>query len=471
MKRARSILCMILAALLVLSLVGCKEKPVEEPTSEASSETKEESSVEESVPESSESSESEEPEEEPEPETEDTAYIYDDFVLNIPSAYVDLVEVVYGDPDPNTLFKVTEIASKEAAVADGNSEDDGSGYLFSIAAVSEEEAQGLVNEDVPGNRVFAVDQNGIYYVFRFPTDVRFYRSTPEEMDADQDLWTELIAWANSVPETFVADNAGLLTEAVLDPQPESKTADPEEVLAEDPFEGKWACGRASMEIAKLGEQYKAQVIWGSAADTATYWNYVLEYDEAEGCLNGTGEMVGRVFQEDGSIESEEHTTDQLVTIRLNDNGNIVWEDLIDNAGADMEFEYAAYQPEIPAVDVIADEYFRALNSDQTPASAALVVLRFADQNELWNAPGAEFRDQLLAAWESLSKDEQQAFDRVFMDAVSIADNAYADWSSVQTFIHEMGLEDEFLALRESPLAEKSYDRLKAYTLTMGNSNE
>lgn len=472
MKRAKSILSLILAALLVLSMVGCAAKPAAEPSSEepaeTSSETKEESSEEESVPESSESSESESEESQEEPEQEASGVFYerDGFNLNVPAEYSDLLEVTSGDPE-NVLFRVAEIASMDAAEKDGYGRNDGLGFLFSIVRMSEEEAQELVNDEVPGNRPFAVDKDGNYYVYRFATDVRFYRNTTEEFDAGMPLWSELIAWANSVPETLVADNAGLLTAVTLEPEASSE-ADPEQVLAEDPFEGKWACGRASMEIAQLGDGYKAQIIWGSSADTAAFWNYVLEYDEAEGNLSGSGEMIARVYNEDGSIASEEVTTDQMVTISLNDNGNIVWEDLNEDAGADMEFEYAAYQPETPAAEAIASRYFRGVGSG-TPAEAAYVALHFADENELWIVPGDELRDNLLEAWNSLSEDEQKTFDTYFMDVVVLLDNIFNDWSSVQTFVHEMGMENELNALRESPLAEKSWERLKALTLTMGNS--
>ncbi|MCR5006487.1 MAG: hypothetical protein K6A77_11360 [Clostridiales bacterium] len=468
MKRAKSILSLILTALLVLSMVGCAAKPAAESSSEEPAETSSESQEESSEEESEESSESESEESSEEPEPEETGAIYeqDGINLTIPAEYSDLLEVTSGDPE-NVLFRVAEIASMDAAEKDGYGRNDGLGFLFSIVRMSEEEAQELVNDEVPGNRPFAVDKDGNYYVYRFATDVRFYRTTTEEFDAGMSLWSELIAWANSVPETLVADNGGILTAVTLEPEASSE-ADPEQVLAEDPFEGKWACGRASMEIAQLGDGYKAQIIWGSSADTAAIWNYVLEYDEAEGNLSGSGDMITRVYNEDGSIASEEVAEDQMVTISLNDNGNIVWEDLNEDAGADMEFEYAAYQPETPAAEAIASRYFRGVGSG-TPAEAAYVALHFADENELWIVPGDELRDNLLEAWNSLSEDEQKTFDTYFMDVVVLLDNVFNDWSAVQTFVHEMGMENELNALRESPLAQKSWDRLKAFTLTLGNS--
>ncbi|MBR2264364.1 MAG: hypothetical protein IJ917_08520, partial [Firmicutes bacterium] len=137
MKRAKSILSLILAALLVLSMVGCAAKPAAEPSSEkpaeTSSETKEESSEEESVPESSESSESESEESQEEPEQEASGVFYerDGFNLNVPAEYSDLLEVTSGDPE-NVLFRVAEIASMDAAEKDGYGRNDGLGFLFSI---------------------------------------------------------------------------------------------------------------------------------------------------------------------------------------------------------------------------------------------------------------------------------------------------------------------------------------------------
>ena len=486
MKRAKSIVALVLAALLVLSLAGCKGRPAEESTapaeSEASSQTKEESSPEESSEEESaedssqeseESSEesSEETKEESAPQEEKGVYTNEGLILKIPEQYQDLVEVTMEEMDEEgcgTLFSVVETASRDAAVNDGYSPDDGFGFVFSIARVQPEEAQGLVDDDIPGNTPFALDQRGLYYVLRFPTDVRYYRSTREEWHEDENLITQLYYWSQGVPHSFVEDNADRLTSEELTPQKESEQVDPQEILNEDPFEGLWVCGRASLEIAKLGAGYKAHIMWAGSASEVGYWNYTLEYDEAEDWLSGVGEEVHRVYNEDGSIESEETTTDQRVIIRLNDDGNIVWEDWVNDAGADMEFEYAADQPETPSAETIANGYFRGVGSE-TVAGAAYVVLRFADDNELWNVPGNEFRDELLKAWNSLSQDEQKNFDMYFMDVVALLDNIFENWSEVQGFVHEMGLEDQFIALRESPLAEKSWTVLKAATLTMGNS--
>ncbi len=57
--------------------------------------------------------------------------------------------------------------------------------------------------------MFAKDENGKYYVFYHPTDVRYMRRTNEQMEADQDQWTALNEWARTVPNEILKYSEGL----------------------------------------------------------------------------------------------------------------------------------------------------------------------------------------------------------------------------------------------------------------------
>ena len=119
----------------------------------------------------------------------------------IPQAYEELVYRTINatdDKEEGILITVSEKASRDAAEAMGEDPDEtGAGELFSIGRVSEAEARKITEEDIGFGEVFAKDENGMYYVFYHPTDVRYVRATPEDMGADQDQWTELNTWART----------------------------------------------------------------------------------------------------------------------------------------------------------------------------------------------------------------------------------------------------------------------------------
>ena len=141
-------------------------------------------------------------------------YEYGTITIVIPKEYSDLLYreiIAMGDDEDGIFITVSERASREAAEAMGEDPDEmGAGELFSIGRVSEEEAQRIINDDIGFAEVFAKDENGKYYVFYHPTDVRFVRETNEQMAADQDQWTELTAWAwNDVRNDILKYSDGL----------------------------------------------------------------------------------------------------------------------------------------------------------------------------------------------------------------------------------------------------------------------
>ena len=138
-------------------------------------------------------------------------YENDGLKLLIPLEYdeqlqVDLIE----DAEDGALFSVSEKASMEAAAAQGY-EGDGAGWLFDIARIDEGARQDLLcYTDLSGVEIFAKDAEGMYYVMRRPTDVRYVREDNEAMQRDQEIWSALCEWAyTAVCGSFVAENPGL----------------------------------------------------------------------------------------------------------------------------------------------------------------------------------------------------------------------------------------------------------------------
>ncbi len=136
----------------------------------------------------------------------------DGLTLSIPAEYADLLVVdALQDSEDGMLFTVSEKASIEAAEAMGE-DADGAGWLFGIKRVSEDTLHQLLCFDLSGEQVFAGDDDGCYYLFCRPTDVRMIRENSEAMEADMAQWSALNEWASSAPETFLAENAGLTAE-------------------------------------------------------------------------------------------------------------------------------------------------------------------------------------------------------------------------------------------------------------------
>ncbi|MBE7008122.1 MAG: hypothetical protein E7422_03105 [Ruminococcaceae bacterium] len=133
------------------------------------------------------------------------------FRLVIPLEYNELLNVTPGtDGDENgVLFAVAEKASVEAAENQGL-DGDGYGELFAIGRISTDELNKRRCYDMSWQEVFAEDADGNCYMFYHPTDVRFYRETTEQMTADQEQWTMLNGWAwEKACASFIAENSGL----------------------------------------------------------------------------------------------------------------------------------------------------------------------------------------------------------------------------------------------------------------------
>ena len=142
----------------------------------------------------------------------------------VPQEYYELLYTeMYGisEDEDGALFTVSEQASRDAAEALGLDIDEtGAGELFRIERVSEAEAKEITAADVGGAEVFAKDEDGRYYVFRTPTDVRYMRETNEQMAADQEQWTALNEWASTVPDDILKYSEGLTAVDLGEPQPE-----------------------------------------------------------------------------------------------------------------------------------------------------------------------------------------------------------------------------------------------------------
>ena len=131
--------------------------------------------------------------------------------LSIPDDLVDQLIIDVPENDGyGELFSVTEKKSVEIAEKQGLGWA-GVGWLFSLERVSEEKLREMLCYDMFGSRVFAKDQNGDYYLYNGPTDVRMIRDDYTDPKNFED-WGALNEWAHTVPDSFIAGNEGLAPE-------------------------------------------------------------------------------------------------------------------------------------------------------------------------------------------------------------------------------------------------------------------
>ena len=155
----------------------------------------------------------EEPQTEPgtpaEPASEGVLYTNGGLTLAVPADYDPLVVVETPETsEEGVLFAVTEKASREFGQQQHPGEDWGDGWLFSIGTADEDVLHGMLAYDLSGAVPFAQGEDGTYYIFYHPTDVRFVRES-YDIDPDSDdwkAWTALNEWAWTVQETFAGDN-------------------------------------------------------------------------------------------------------------------------------------------------------------------------------------------------------------------------------------------------------------------------
>ncbi len=173
--RMKTIIGILLALAVAVSLTGCSRKPAAPQPTEA-----------------------------PEKAVESVTWENGGVKLTIPAEYADLV-IVETPSDGERLFSVTEKASLEAAQKTRPDNTDGAGWLFGISRVSEEPLCGMLCYDMIGQQVFARDGEE-YYLLDTPTDVRIEREG-EITQSDMEQWGALYEWImDPMTAGFIEDN-------------------------------------------------------------------------------------------------------------------------------------------------------------------------------------------------------------------------------------------------------------------------
>ena len=237
--------------------------------------------------------------------------------------------------------------------------------------------------------------------------------------------------------------------------------------------GTWVCGRATIEISDEHPGYRVLINWGGSAWEVATWEYHCPYELQDGKLvsEPTGTQIDLTFGEGGEqTDSVTHYEDGAAVFSIDEKGLLHWDDKKDNAGADMDFEKTGFYGLAPEAEEFEISYFKMIaDPELTLDKKATEALNFAAASELWLADGAALRENMLAAWEGLTGEEQSAFDASFLDVAKLLDACFEDWSANRATFTD-GRDERMDELLAEPLYREAWQTLCGNTLTLGNSD-
>ncbi len=278
------------------------------------------------------------------------------------------------------------------------------------------------------------------------------------------------------PETETAQEPEQTQQETETPQPEEQ--EPERSGNGADFLGIWESDRVTVELCPREEGgWRALVSWGGSATEHTSWEYLCQAEGDALVCTGSGTKTELVWSEDGEPESDTVVySDGTARFSLNGEGQLLWQDEKENAGEGLVFSHV--ETPVPAPEELVENYFHTIGgyepgvagSSISEALSAYAAVQYAAGNALWAADVPTLRENLLAAWESMSEEEHGYFDNNFMDVVVLIDNCRADWAANRGVFEDGGVAEEMEALLQDETAMASWSSLRNFTLTMGNSD-
>ena len=290
--------------------------------------------------------------------------------------------------------------------------------------------------------------------------------------------------AIETPAPAPVETAAVETEAPAETPAAAET--PETAAAEAfDFIGNWqdeTSQRAWLRVAPSSadtEKLAVRVNWGSSAWDTARWTMTGSIDPATGRLEYSDGALAHLRHDDaGALVSEEMQWEGSAgAFWVDETGILRWTD--DHEAQSEGFACVRSEPEVPGVEELAEDYFRMLGgyhqgvsgASLAKAQAAYTAVRFASWRSLNAVDPALLRANLLAAWESLSGEEQAAFDGNFMDVVLLLDEALADYEANRGLFDNAGVGGAMAELAEDEIARADWRTLCSFTLTLGNSEE
>ncbi|MCR4907150.1 MAG: S-layer homology domain-containing protein [Clostridiales bacterium] len=237
--------------------------------------------------------------------------------------------------------------------------------------------------------------------------------------------------------------------------------------------------RASMTIMSSAEYpyYDIAIHWADSASSAAEWTMKASYDAETGWLvYENGKMAYVTYDEAGKGTVDEKWADGKGFFHWSDDGILLWEDTREEKSTAFRFEYSLIAP--PTAEELTTGFFKVIGGIQPgsagsslkQAKAIAEVMSFAIRNQIWTADNSPLRQNILAAWNALTKDEQAAFDESFIAVLTAARSAKENWDENKGAYEDAGVAETMTGLLASRSAWLSWETLTANTLTLGNSD-
>lgn len=249
------------------------------------------------------------------------------------------------------------------------------------------------------------------------------------------------------------------------------------------FTGSWqdsTSQRASLTIMASEEYpyYDVRILWGSGANSAGEWTMKASFDEETGRMTyENGAMAYLTTHENGEITRDEKWADAKGSFAIGADGIMTWEDSREERSG--EFRLVHLDIPAPTPEELVENYFKVIGGIQPgtagsslrQAQAISSTLSFAGLgHDLWAADIPALRENLLTAWESLTEDEQKAFDESFIPVLTQMRDAWEDWDANSGPFMDAGVGDAMMSLMPLRSSRLSWDVLTSNTLTMGNTD-
>jgi len=238
---------------------------------------------------------------------------------------------------------------------------------------------------------------------------------------------------------------------------------------------------ASMDATQDGDHVEILVHWGGSATEAASWEISGDYDPETGALAyEDARFTVTEWDDDGNDTVIEEKTS---------NGMFVWEgdklrwtdSLNESEGLFVKlgdgYDFEAPEPaEAPTAEEFAEDYFNVvvnLKPDDAGASlktavAASNVCAFALAHDLYNPDVEPLRENMIAAFEGLSEDEQADFWTGFDAVRALLDDCLEDYEANRAVFEDAGVADTMDEVMYDPLNRLAWENLRDHTLTMGN---
>ena len=254
-----------------------------------------------------------------------------------------------------------------------------------------------------------------------------------------------------------------------------------DVTGPESYRGVWESENASMKIIWENADFHCIITWPDNGDEAMSWEYTAAYDPETGKLNdeGSGICSHILLGTESAAESTQTIyTDGAANFSIDNDGCLIWKDLKEDAGNGQKFVQTDMSLMLPTPEKLVSGYFNVIGRLQPgtagaslkQAAAAYNAYKFAAENDIWAADIPALREAILTAWESMSAEDQKAFDSSFISILRLVNDCRTDWEKNSGVFRDAGVADEMEVLLQSITARVSWSTLTANTLTMGNTD-